>query len=115
MNKKERRLALATALQSAASDCMVVDSFEGQVADKKTKTLLALLAKLGAEPGRKTLIITAEENEAVNLAARNVPKVMVNSASALKVFDILHADKIMIESAALEFIAAMYGPKADSE
>lgn len=46
MNKKERRLALATALQSAASDMIVVESLAGQVEDKKTKTLLSMLEKV---------------------------------------------------------------------
>jgi large subunit ribosomal protein L4 len=46
MNKKERRLALATALQSAAADVTVVESLEGKVSDKKTKSLIALLAKV---------------------------------------------------------------------
>ena len=46
MNKKERRLALATALQSASADVLVVESLAGQVADKKTKSLLALLEKV---------------------------------------------------------------------
>jgi large subunit ribosomal protein L4 len=44
MNKKERRLALATALQSAAADITVVDDLT--VEDKKTKTLLATLNKV---------------------------------------------------------------------
>jgi large subunit ribosomal protein L4 len=44
MNKKERRLALATALQSAAADITVVDSLT--LEDKKTKTLLATLNKV---------------------------------------------------------------------
>ena len=51
MNKKERRLALATALQSASSDVVVVESFAGQVADKKTKSLLALLQKVRRRDG----------------------------------------------------------------
>lgn len=51
MNKKERRLALATALQSASSDILVVESLAGQVQDKKTKSLLALLAKVGVTQG----------------------------------------------------------------
>ena len=51
MNKKERRLALATALQSASSDVVVVESLVGQVADKKTKSLLALLSKVRVKEG----------------------------------------------------------------
>jgi large subunit ribosomal protein L4 len=53
MNKKERRLALATALQSAAPDMIVVDDIEGQLQDKKTKTLLAALNKVGGGGGRR--------------------------------------------------------------
>ena len=48
MNKKERRLAMATAIQSAAADMIVVESMDGQIADKKTKSLLAALEKVGA-------------------------------------------------------------------
>lgn len=46
MNKKERRLALATALQAASADMVVVESLSGKVEDKKTKSLLALLEKV---------------------------------------------------------------------
>lgn len=35
MNKKERRLAMATAFQSAAADLMVVESLEGEVGECK--------------------------------------------------------------------------------
>lgn len=39
MNKKERRLALATALQSAVDDVIVTESLGGQFADIKTKSV----------------------------------------------------------------------------
>lgn len=48
MNKKERRLALATALQSAANDIIVIESLVGKVEDKKTKSLLEILNKVRA-------------------------------------------------------------------
>lgn len=48
MNKKERRLALATALQSAAADMIVVDSLEGAAADRKTKSVVSMFEKVGA-------------------------------------------------------------------
>ncbi len=107
MNKKERRLGLATALQSAAADIVVVEDIK--VDDKKTKTLLAMLAKLGVSPERKTLLITSAVNENVQLAGRNVTKLSINSADCLNVFDILNADKIIIESAAMAHIASFYG------
>jgi large subunit ribosomal protein L4 len=40
MNKKERRLALATALQSAAADVVVVDSIAGAVQVRHAEALV---------------------------------------------------------------------------
>jgi large subunit ribosomal protein L4 len=47
MNKKERRLALATALQSAAGDMLVVEDLAGKLPAAKTKNLVALLQQVG--------------------------------------------------------------------
>jgi len=114
MNKKERRLALATALQSASSDILVVESLAGQVQDKKTKSLLALLSKVGIDHGRKTLLIIKEANDMLQLAGRNVEKLAINTADKISVFDVLNADKIIIEHAALEHINSFYGTEGDS-
>ena len=46
MNKKERRLALGTALQSASSDIVVVDDFSA-FQEIKTKSLLQKLENVG--------------------------------------------------------------------
>jgi hypothetical protein len=59
MNKKERRLALATALQSAAEDTVVVDSVEAAVADGKTKSMVAMLDKVRRLPGSCRLWLRA--------------------------------------------------------
>lgn len=116
MNKKERRLALATALNSAAADVVVVEgSLSSQLADKKTKTLLALLEKVGANSmEKKTLLVTREASEEVTLAGRNVAKLAINTATAISVFDVLNADRIVIEKEALAYINGMYGD-ADEE
>lgn len=112
MNKKERRLALATALQSAAADMVVVESAAAGVADKKTKSMVAMLEKCGVDVmERKVLLITKEKSEEVLLAGRNVAKLAINSADAISVFDVLNADKIVIESAALAHIQSFYGAK----
>ncbi|KXZ46544.1 hypothetical protein GPECTOR_42g751 [Gonium pectorale] len=112
MNKKERRLALATALQSAAADITVVESLEGKLQDTKTKSMVALLAKLGADVmARKVLLITKEERPDVTLAGRNIAKLTLNTASAIGVFDVLNADHIIIEDEALAHVQAFYGSK----
>jgi ribosomal protein L4 len=58
----------------------------------------------------KVLLITKDaSNEGVHLAGRNVEKLYINTADKIKVFDVLKANKIVIESAALEHIQQFYG------
>jgi len=110
MNKKERRLALATALQSAADDMLVVDNVAAAAADGKTKSLVAALERVGASPMEdKVLLVVAEADEMVMRAGRNIEKLAINTASAIKVFDVLNADVVIMEKAAVEQVNQMYG------
>ena len=109
MNKKERRLALATALQSAAGDMVVIESLEDQITDKKTKSLVAVLEKAGADSGKKTLLIVNQAYDQVVLAGRNVAKLAINTADKINVFDVLNADQIVIEAPALATVQSTYG------
>ena len=117
MNKKERRLALATALSSAAADVVVVDqSISEQVSDKKTKTLISVLGKLGADSmEKKILLVTREASEGISLAGRNISRLAINTANAISVFDVLNADRIVIEKEALEYINSIYGEEAEEK
>lgn len=114
MNKKERRLALSTALQSAAGDIVVADDVTSAAADGKTRSLVNVLEQIGAPADKKTLLVLAAENEMVERAGRNVQKLAINVADKLRVFDILNADTIVIEKAALETVRAAYAPAADA-
>jgi large subunit ribosomal protein L4 len=108
MNKKERRLALATALQSAAADTLAVDALAPAVADGRTKSLVTALAGLGVAPGTKTLLVLGAADETVMRAGRNVAKLAINTADALQVFDVLNADVIVMEKAALAKVRELY-------
>lgn len=110
MNKKERRLALATALQSAAPDMVVVGSVAEAVPEVKTKNLVAKLESIGVFPmEEKVLLVVAEPTEAVALSARNVENLSVNRAEAVRIYDLLNADRIVVESRALDFLNAQFG------
>jgi len=104
MNKKERKLALATALQSAACDMLVCDDFS--VLDTvKTQALVAGLAAMGVDAqNEKVLLIVNEANQNVYLSGRNVPTLAINTANAVQVYDVLNADRIVVEKAALAYI-----------
>jgi len=114
MNKKERRLALATALQSAAPSTVVVSDLETSFEKPSTKSLVQALERWGVGPREYTLLIVNELGTNLGLSSRNVERLEVNTASAIRVYDILRADRIVIEESALQFIQEFYGD-ADAE
>ncbi|KAI3424856.1 hypothetical protein D9Q98_008240 [Chlorella vulgaris] len=108
MNKKERKLALATALQSAAGDMIVCEDF-GALEVVSTKGLLANLAAMGVQEGEKVLLIVNETNERVYLSGRNVPHMAINAGKAVQVYDVLNADRIVVEQGALAYMNEWFG------
>lgn len=108
MNRKERRLALRTALVNRLEDLIVVEEFNNELSRPKTKDLVAALARWGAAPENKTLLILSEFPESVYLSARNIENLKLLAADQLNVFDLLHADKIVITTSALDKIQEVY-------
>lgn len=109
MNRKERRLALRTALQSRVDDLVVVEDFADKLPRPKTKELLSAIARWGVEAEAKVLLIVGERDENVYLSARNVESIKLISASNLNVYDLLAADRLLITSSALQKIQEVYG------
>jgi large subunit ribosomal protein L4 len=109
MNRKERRLALCTALQSRLEDTIIVQDFAANLPQPKTKELLQALGRWGVLPGQKVLLIVAEKQETVYLSARNVANLTMITADQLNVFDLVHADKLVIAAPAIDKIQAVYG------
>lgn len=108
MNRKERRLALRTAIFSRTEDMIVVEDFTNELARPKTKELMAAIARWGVEPDKKVLLILPERSENIYLSARNVAKLKLIAATQLNVFDLLNADKIVTTASALEKIQEVY-------
>ncbi len=111
LNRKERRLALRTAFVSRREDLIVVEEFTDQLQRPKSKELVAALVRWGATAEQKTLLILSEigqSTETISLSARNVENIKVIAADQLNVFDLLHADKIIVTSSALTKIQEVY-------
>ena len=100
-NRKERRLALKSALASKVEDFVVVN--ELNIATPKTKEMLELLTTLKLN-GVKTLIIVKELDENIILASRNIPKIVLIEAREINVLDLIAADKVLITKEAVEGI-----------
>jgi large subunit ribosomal protein L4 len=110
MNKKERRLALTTALTDRAQDLVVVADFGDQLPTPKTKELLAAMSRWGIDSdARRVLLIVGEKHETVYLSARNIANVKLILATNLNVYDILAADQIVATQSAIAKIQEVYG------
>jgi large subunit ribosomal protein L4 len=108
MNRKERRLALRTALQGRVDDLIVVEAFADKFDRPKTKELIEALGRWGVDVTGKVLLIIAEKQEVVYLSARNIENVKLITAANLNVYDLLVADQLVITSPALEAIQEVY-------
>ena len=109
MNRKERRLALRTALMSRLDDLVVVKGFGQGLDTPKTREINAALSRFGIEAGSKVLVILDNASEAVRLSVRNLEKVRLIAADQLNVFDLLHAGKLVLSEEALTKIQEVYG------
>ena len=108
MNRKERRLALRTAIASRLEDLILVESFADQLTQPKTKELTSALTRWGANLEKRTLLILDEIPENVQLSARNVAALKVLKADSLNIFDILAANKIIATSDAIAKLQEVY-------
>ncbi len=106
LNKKVRALGLKMALSSKvkAGTLTIIDSLD--VAEGKTKTLVANLAKLNLN---KVLFI---DGDAVNVsfakASANIVGVNLLPAVGANVYDILKADSLVLTRAAVEKLEARF-------
>ena len=109
MNRKERRLALRTAFQGCADSMIVVQDFAGELDQPKTKEIIAALGRWGVDSSEKILMVTAEKNETVTRSVRNIPNVKLIAATNLNIYDLLHAEHLIVTSSALDKIQEVYG------
>ena len=109
MNRKERRLALRTALMSRVADIVAVKGFGSELDTPKTKEITAALGRFGIQADTKVLLILDNASEAVRLSVRNLETVRLIAADQLNVFDLLHASKLVVSEEALAKIQEVYG------
>ena len=109
MNRKERRLAMRTALMSRFNDVIAVKDFGDSLKKPKTKEIVEFLSRLGIASGSKVLIILSEPSEVIRRSIRNLDKVKLIGAQHLNVFDLLNANSLVISELALSKIKEVYG------
>ena len=106
LNKKARRLALKSALSAKAAELnvVVIDSIKMEA--PKTAEFAKFLAAVGCDC--KTLVVTAAADANVVKSGRNIPGCEVTFANLLNVYDIVNANKLVVDKAALAVIEEVF-------
>ena len=101
MNRKERRLALRSALsyKLQANELIVIDNIE--LKTNKTKEMISLLEKLNIA-NNKVLIVIDELDENICLSARNLSNIKILLPEEVNTLDLVSADNMLITEKALE-------------
>lgn len=102
MNKKERTLALKSALSHKFQDkeLMVIDDLN--LKTLKTKDLKAVLETLNLTG--KVLFVTKEENENLYMASRNLGYAYAIMADEINCLDIVNSDILVCDEASVSYI-----------
>ena len=102
MNRKERRLALKSALSYKVieSEMIIVDNFN--LESGKTKEALTALNNLKAT--KKVLLVVDELTDNVILATRNLQNVVLLEANEINTYDVVASDNMIITEKAVKAI-----------
>ena len=101
MNKKERRLALKSALSYKAKDKDIILLENISMETNKTKDMLNILNTLNIAD-YKLLLIVNELTDNVCLSARNLGNVKIVLPTEVNTYDVMNADKLVITMDALQ-------------
>ncbi|XP_031484667.1 50S ribosomal protein L4, chloroplastic [Nymphaea colorata] len=115
INRKEKKLALSTALISAAENTIVVEDFSDQFERPRTKEFIAAMKRWGVDPSDSSLLFCTEVSDNVRLSSRNIGTLKVLTPRTLNLFDILNSEKLIFTKSAVEYLNKMYGVSSSAE
>ena len=105
MNKKEKRLALKSALTSRVQENKLIVVDELKLGEIKTKNMKAVLDALNV---KKALVVLNENDQNVVLSTRNIADVKTALTNTINVFDILKYNTVVVTKAAVQTIEEVY-------
>ncbi|WVZ56364.1 hypothetical protein U9M48_006910 [Paspalum notatum var. saurae] len=118
INRKEKRLAISTALASAAvaEDAFVVEEFDEAFASgPKTRDFVAALQRWGLDPKQKAMFFATELDDNVRLSGRNIGSLKMLTPRTLNLYDILDARKLFFTPAAVDYLNSRYGTSVSDD
>ena len=105
MNKKEKKLALLSALTSKVADNKIVVLDEFKLDEIKTKKFAEVMNNLKVS---KALVVLEGENKNVVLSGRNIPTDKVSATNEINTYDVLKYDTLVVTKAAVEKLQEVY-------
>ncbi|MBQ6637450.1 MAG: 50S ribosomal protein L4 [Lachnospiraceae bacterium] len=105
MNKKEKRIALKSALTSKVEDGNLIVLEDLKFDEIKTKNFAEVLKKLDA---KKALVVIKENDKNVVLSARNIPDAQTAIADNINVYDVMKAGTVVLTKDAVSKIEEVY-------
>lgn len=113
MNKKEKQLAISTALMSAVPKMKLVEDLDEHFTQPCTKDMKAFLNRMLVDTTNyeSTMLITNQRHENTYLSARNIPYLNLKTLDNINARDLLKAKKIIVADSAMATINARYGAK----
>ena len=105
MNKREKQIAMKSALTSKVQDSKLVVVDEFKLDEIKTSKFVDILNNLKAP---KALVVTKDKDEKVVLSARNIPTVKTTMSNSINVYDILKYDTLVMTKDAVAAIEEVY-------
>ena len=102
MNRKERVLALKSALSYKVLDKELIVLDNLNIETNKTKDMLSILNTIKAE--KNILIVVNELTDNVILSTRNIPNVVLLEASEISTLDVIASDNLVITEDAVKAI-----------
>jgi len=108
LNKKERQLTLQTLLYNKRNNILVIENFENELTEAKTKNFLKICDDCSIDLNKKTLVIVAKKTVSLKLATQNLQNVELILASNLNTFSLLKAKQIILTPLALNDIKEIY-------
>ena len=100
-NRKERRLALKSALSDKALEKAIIVIENIALETPKTKEMMNLLNNLKIAD-KKVLLVVSEFEDNVILASRNIQNLVLISAEEINVLDLVSTDVMLITEEALK-------------
>ena len=102
MNRKERRLALKSALSYKVMDKELIVLDELKLQSNKTKEMKEILANLKAD--RSVLVVVNEIDDNIVLATRNLNNVLLLTADEINTIDVVSAKVLVATEDAIKSI-----------